>query len=159
MAKRIAIALIVVFAAGVLFLAYRWFDRLPWLETAVRLHSERGSTNCGLLSDSSAGPHADPEVVLTCALSAHQQRRPFFVMFSVHGVDAQVSTAIVGDSKGEAIELWYPTGMFERANTLLRHRCDRPTQLIVEQPTVYGMPRLHCLPWPPPALQRDHILW
>src|SRR5690242_4631622 len=103
-------------AVGVVLLAYRWYDRFPWLETAVHLHSERGSTNCGVLSDSNDGPRADPDAVIGCALSAYQQRRPFFVTFSVHGIDEQVSSAIVGHSNGTTIELFYLTGMIERRN-------------------------------------------
>ena len=105
MGKRIA--LLGIFAAMILFLAYRWYDRLPWLEASVRVHSERGSTNCGNLTNSGYEAHPDSTVVIRCVESAHQQHRPFFVTLSIHGVDDYYSSAIVGDSNGEAIEIFY----------------------------------------------------
>lgn len=159
MAKRLAIALLVIFAAMALFLAYRWYDRFPWLEASVRVHSDKGSTNCGHLTNSGYEAHPDANVVINCVISAHQQRLPFFVTLSFHGVDEQFNSAIVGDSKGRAIEIFYGVGMVERPNTLLRRRCEMSDQFIVERETPSGIPELHCQPWPPPALEADHILW
>lgn len=159
MAKRLAIALLLIFAALTLFLAYRWYDRFPWLEASVRVHSERGSTNCGHLTNSDYEAHPDANAVINCVISAHQQRRPFFVTLSFHGVDEQFNSAIVGDSKGQAIELFYGVGMVERPNTLLRRHCDMSDQFILQRETPSGIPELHCQPWPPHALQGDHILW
>jgi hypothetical protein len=158
MAKRIAIGLVVICAAVVLFLACRGYGRFPWLEVSVRAHSERGSTNCGHLTNSGyANP--DPDTVIHCVASAHQQRRPFFVILSFRGVDEQFNSAIVGDSKGQAIEIFYGVGMVERPNTLLRRHCDPLDQIIVQRETIYDIPQLHCRPWPPAALERDHIFW
>src|SRR5215472_13307855 len=150
MVKRIAIALVVIFVAMVVFLAYRWYDRFPWLEVSVRAHSERGSTDCGHLTNSSYEPHPDPDAVINCVVSAHQQRRPFFVTLSLHGVDEQFNSAIVGNSKGQAIEIFYGVGMVDRPNKLLRRRCS--DQFIIQRETVSDIPQLHCQPWPPPAL-------
>jgi hypothetical protein len=107
MAKRLAIALLVMFAVMTLFLAHRRYDRLPWLQVSVYVHSERGSTNCGHLTNSGYNTQPDSAAVIRCADSAHQQRHPFFVTISLHGVDDQWDSAIVGDSKGQAIELFY----------------------------------------------------
>ena len=159
MAKRIVISLVVMFAVMVLFLAYRWYDRFPWLETSVSAHSERGSTNCGHLTNSGYEAHPDANAVINCVVSAHQQRHPFFVTLHFNGVDEQLNSAIVGDSKGQAIELFYGLGMVERPNTLLRRRCGTLEQFIVQRETPSGIPELHCQPWPPLALERDHILW
>src|ERR1051326_1838399 len=158
MAKRPAVVLLLIFAAMTLFLAYRWYDRFPWLEAFVRVHAERGSRNCGHLTNSGYEPHPVANAVINCVISAHQQRRPFFVTLSFHGVDEQFNRAIVGDSKGQAIELFYGVGMVERPNTLLRRRCDRWDKLILQRETPSGIPELHCQPWPPPAVEGDHIL-
>jgi hypothetical protein len=158
MAKRVAIGLVAICAAVVLFLAFRWYDRLPWLEASVRAHSERNSTNCGHLTNTGyANP--DPDAVIHCIMSSHQQRRPFYVTFSFSGIDEQFNSGIVGDSKGQAIEIFYGVGMVERPNTLLRRRCDPFDKFIVQRESVYDIPQLHCRPWPPPALERDHIFW
>jgi hypothetical protein len=110
MVKRVGLVVLLITAGAAAFVLYRWYDRLPWLEAAVRLRAEMGSINCGHLSDSSDDPHTlNPDAVIRCALSAHQQHHPFIVIFSVSGVDEQLSTAIVGDSKGNAVELVYGT--------------------------------------------------
>lgn len=120
MAKRLSIAVAAIFIAFALFLAHRWYDRFPWLEASVRAHAEGGSTNCGHLTNSGYEPHPNPEAVIQCVVSAHQQRRPFFVTVSISGVDEQFNSAIIGDSKGQAIEVFYALGMVESPNTLLR---------------------------------------
>ena len=159
MAKRLAIALLLMFAALTLLLAYRWYDRFPWLEASIRVHSERGSTNCGHLTNSGYEAHPDANAVINCVLSAHQRRRSFVVTLSFDGVDEQFNSAIVGDSKGQAIELFYGVGMVERPNTLLRRHCDMSDQFILQRETPSGIPELHCQPWPPHALEGDHIFW
>lgn len=154
MSKYVAVVVaIVLVAAGVL--AY-W--RLPWLALAARAHAQRGSLNCGQLADFRSNTIA-PEAAIRCALNAQQHHRPFTITFHVHGIDEQVSNAIIGDSAGNAIELFYGTGTVERRDTLLKHRCVQPTQLQIDPPTIYGIPRLHCTPWPPSALERDYIFW
>jgi hypothetical protein len=157
--KRAAIALALLFAAVLGLLVYRWYDRFPWLEASVRAHSEKGSTNCGHLSNESDELHLDPDAVIACVVSAHQQHRPFFVTFRFQGTDEQFNDAFVGDSKGDVIEIFYAIGTVERANTLLRRRCDSSRQFIVQRQNAYDIPQLHCEPWPPPPLERDHILW
>jgi hypothetical protein len=62
--------------------------------------------------------------VIRCIESAHQRRHPFFVTLSIHGFDDYYSSAIVGDSKGQAIEIFYWSAIVIRANELLRRRCD-----------------------------------
>ena len=159
MAKRILIALAAIFAAFAFFLAYRWYDRLPWLEASVRAHAGRNSTNCGHLTNSGYEPHPNPEAVIHCVVSAHKQRHPFFVTLSFSGVDEQFNSAIIGDSKGQAIEVFYAVGMVERPNTLLRRRCDVSRELLVQSESAHDIPQPHCRPWPPPAVERDHLLW
>jgi hypothetical protein len=144
--KRGVILLLVLFTGIVLFLAYRWYDRFPWLKAAVRMHSERGSADCGQLTNASDGPHLDPDVVLDCVRVARQQHRPFVVMFTVHGIDETFSNAIVGDSKGRAVEILYGMGMADNPNKLFRHACDSSRPFLLEQSSI---PRLHCQPWPP----------
>jgi hypothetical protein len=157
MVKRLAIALLVVLAAMTLFLAYRWYDRLPWLEASMRVHSEKGSTNCGHLTNSMVEEIPDSTAVFNCVESAHQEHRPFFVTLSVYGIDDYYSSAIVGDSKGEAIEIFYWSGVVVRANKLFRRRCNVSGQFLVLTGETGGI--FHCYPWPPVALERDHIFW
>ncbi len=146
-------AAVVLVAAGVLA-----YNHLPWLALDVRIQAEPGSMDCGQLTNSRSNAVA-PEVAIKCALDSLHHQRPFTIAFHVHGVDEQVSNAIVADSSGSAIELFYATGMVMRPNTLLRHRCSQPTQLQIEPPTIYGIPRLHCAPWPASALERDYVFW
>jgi len=159
MAKCLAIALLVVLAAMTLFLAYRWYDRLPWLEASIRVHSERGSTNCGYLTNSGYEAHPVSAAVIHCVESAHQQHRPFFMTLNIYGIDAYYASAIVGDSKGGAIEIFYWSGMVVRANRLFRRRCDVSGQFLVLSGARGDVPQPHCYPWPPSALERDHIFW
>ena len=159
MVKRLSIAMAAIVIAFAFFLAYRWYDRFPWLEASVRAHAKRGSTNCGHLTNSGYQPHPNPEAVIQCVVSAHQQRRPFFVTVSVSGVDEQFNSAIIGDSKGQAIEIFYALGMVERPNTLLRRRCDVSGEFLVQNESTHEIPQPHCRPWPPTAFERDHIFW
>jgi hypothetical protein len=159
MTKLLAIALLVIFAAMTLFLTYRWYNRFPWLEASVRVHAERGSTNCGHVTNSGYEAHPDSTAVIHCVEAAHQQNRPFFVTFSFHGVDDFYSNAIVGDSKGQAIEIFYSGGMVIQANELLRRRCEVSKQFLVVGADRGDIPQPHCFPWPPNTLERDHIFW
>ena len=159
MAKRLVIGLLVIFTATTLFLFYRWYDRLPWLDASVRVHSERGSTNCGHLTNSGYEAHPDSAGVIRCVESAHQQHHPFFVTLSIHGVDDFHSSAIVGDSKGQAIEIFYSSGMVIRANELLKRRCDVSGPFLVVSGDKGDIPQPHCNPWPPSTFEHDHIFW
>lgn len=154
--KHLSIALSVIFGATGMFLAYHWYNRLPWLEASVRVHSERGSTNCGQLTNSGAIP--DFTAVIQCVEAAHQQHRPFFMTVTEYGTDETYSSAIVGDSKGDAIELFYLQGMVTLANELLKRPCHESGQFLVVS-NRGDMPQPHCYPWPPPVLRRDHIFW
>jgi len=138
------------------FVAYRCYQHVPWIDVAAYVHSQRGSIDCGHISE----PHInDAEAAIHCAISARQNGRPVAVIFSVYGTDERVSNAIVGDAKGNGLELFYGTGMLENANKLLKHSCAAPIQLQVDTSTSYHIPRLHCAPWPSRQLQRDHLLW
>lgn len=119
--KRLCIALLVTFGVAIIFLAHHWYNRPPWLEASVRAHSERGSTNCGQLTNSGANPGFT--TVIQCVEAAHRRHRPFFVTVVVDGIDESYSSAIVGDSKGQAIEIFYLSGMVTQANELLKRRC------------------------------------
>jgi hypothetical protein len=159
MAKRLIIGLLVICAGTTLFLLYRWYNQLPWLDASVRVHSERGSTNCGHLTNSGYEAHPDSAAVIRCVESAHQQHRPFFVTLSFHGIDDYYSSAIVGDSKGQAIEIFYWSGMVIRTNELLRRRCDVSGRFLVLSGDKRDIPQPHCSPWPPSTVERDHIFW
>lgn len=159
MAKRLVMTTLVAFAAVTLFLAYRWYDRFPWLDASVRVHSEMGSMNCGHLTNSGYEAHPDSAAVIHCVEVAHQQHHPFFVTLSFHGYDDFYSSAIVGDSKGQAIEIFYSSGMVVRANALQRRRCDVSSEFLVVIGDRGDIPQPHCYPWPPTALERDHIFW
>lgn len=160
MAKRLSVTPAAIVIAVAFCLSYRWYDRFPWLEASVcAAHRERGSTNCGHLTNSGYEPHPNPEVVIRCIVSAQQQRRPFFVTVSISGNDEQFNSAIIGDSKGQAIEIFYARGMVERPNTLLKRRCDVSGEFLVESENVNDISQPHCRPWPPISFKRDHILW
>jgi len=101
----------------------------------------------------------DPNAAIQCALGAHVRRQPFYITFDVYGIDEQISNGIVGDSQGNAIEIFYASGMVTSpANTLLRYRCPTPTRLQLASPVI-SIPRLHCEPLPPATLEKDHIFW
>src|SRR2546421_7973392 len=155
MTKRRGLVLVVVFVV-LAFVGYARYERFPWIDAAAYAHSERGSANCGHIVEPD---YQAAQAAINCATSAHQQRRPFVVIFSVHGIDEQISNAIVGDSKANALEIMYATGMVTNANMLLRHRCNVPVQLQIQEATAYRIPRLHCAPWPPAEFEKDHLLW
>jgi len=163
MTKRragVLISLMLVFILGGLA-AIRSRDRLPVIEWAARFHSERGSIECGHVTNRQR--HAEPVISadagINCAIAAHENRRPFTLLFTGSGMDERVSTAIIGDSEGNVTELIYATGMVINNSTLLKHSCSRPVQLLVERRSPYGFPRLHCAPWPPERMERDYLLW
>src|SRR5215469_9430530 len=145
MVRRLISGLLMIFAATTMFLLYRWYDRLPWLEASVRVHSERGSTNCGHLTNSGYEAHPDSAAVIRCVESAHQQHHPFFVTLSFHGIDDYYSSAIVGDSKGQAIEIFYWSGTVIRANEVLRRRYVSG-QFLVLSGNKREIPQPHCSP-------------
>src|ERR1051326_7232369 len=116
------------------------YNRLPWLELAAHLHAQRGSIDCGHIF--SRELHTDTGV--QCAQSTHKNRHPFVVIFTVNGVDSDFfSDALIEDSQGKAIEIFYATGMVRHPNTLLRHTCATPVQFQVESSDIS---LLHCLP-------------
>lgn len=82
------------------------------------------------------------------------------MIFTGHGSDERVSNALVADSDGRIIELFYATGMVTPRG-LLKRRCDPHIGLAVEDDSPYGFPRLHCAPWPPREVKisRDFLLW
>jgi hypothetical protein len=158
--KRVALG-----AIAVLLLVAGW--RLMWrgnppvIEWATKFHATHGSTDCGIVTnfDGDNGVLKGRESV-KCALSAVEQGRPFFVIFSGHGVDERISHALVSDGRGSAIQLFYGTGMVDQHH-ISKNRCDVPLKLIVEEKSPYGFPRIHCSPWPPPQsrISADFLLW
>jgi hypothetical protein len=142
---------ILVLVGGVV--AYRLCDGWIVIEIAARLHSEWGSTSCGHVTNSFYhGERPSPDVAVTCAQNALEHHHAFSVIFTGYGIDEEVSNALVANSKGKAVEVFYATGMVTNRNKLLRHRCDFPTRLVVEKNSPYGFPRLHCAEWPPKDL-------
>ena len=152
--QRAGLLIILLVIFGVV--AYRCYQRVPWIDVAASIHSQRGSVNCGHVFEPDAKA---AQAAIDCVTSAYGSGRPFVVVFSVHGIDQNVSNAVVGDSKGSGIELFYATGMVHDANTLLKRRCGAPFQLQVDRPTTYQIPRLHCVPWPPTEVAKDRLLW
>jgi hypothetical protein len=75
----------------------------------------------------------------------------------IHGVGDYYSNAIVGDSKGEAIEIFYCSCMVIRANQLLRRRCEVSGQFLVLSGDKADIPQPHCDPWSPATREQDHI--
>ncbi len=137
-------------------LAYRWYKRLPWIDLAARLHSERGAINCGHVF---TPDYAAARSAVACAQSAHSQRRAFRVIFTVTGVDERVSNAVIGDSDGNATEILYATGTVVDADRLMRHACSSPAQLLVESGGAYPIARIHCAPWPTATPETNFLLW
>jgi hypothetical protein len=152
MNKSVGIAMaILVLLAGVV--AYRLLDGWNVIEIAARLDSEWGSTSCGHVTNSYYhGERPSPDAAITCAQNALEHHQAFSMIFTGYGIDEDVSNALMANSKGEAVELFYATGMVTKRNKLLRHRCDFPTRLVVENDSPYGFPRLHCAEWPPKDL-------
>lgn len=155
--RKLALTVVVLVLLGVGFILLR-DDPLPIAQCAVRLHAERGSVDCGDIQ-SREGATAGDEAV-RCVQSAIQQRRPFHVVLTNHGVDTTIVDALVGKSDGRAIELFYGTGMVTQAHELFKNVCDVPLKLLVKsQESFSGFPSLHCAPWPPPRLRHDFLLW
>ena len=140
----------------ILYVGWRVYTRLPWIRIAARVHAEHGALNCGDVKYSEGRKAAT--AAINCAMAAQAERRPFRVTFSVPGTDEAVYHALVGDSQGGAVELMYAIGMVETHDTLLQHRCSSPVQLQIED-NPYGIPLLHCAPWPPNRFERDWLLW
>jgi hypothetical protein len=156
-AVPIALALIVIFVALSGFILFRWWNRLPWLEMAARLESERGSTNCGNLVFGRSHA-ADINAAVQCAASANASGRPFRIIFVASGIDSSHSSAIVGDSQGNAVEILFSTGMVDTANRLLRHSCGRPMQLKLGLGEDHTIPILNCEPWLPTRPEIEQML-
>ena len=146
----IVTAILVAVAAIV---SYRFCDGWTVIEIAAKLHSEWGSTSCGHVTNSFYhGERLSPDVAITCAQNALEHHHAFSVIFTGYGIDDDVSNALVANSKGRAVEVFYATGMVVHRNRLLRHRCDFPTRLVVERDSPTAFPRLHCAEWPPKDL-------
>jgi len=122
--QRAALLIILLIVFGVL--GYWCYQQVPWIDVAASIHSQRGSVDCGHVSEPDAKA---AQAAIDCAMSAHESGRSFAVVFSVHGIDERVSNAVVGDSKGNGTELFYVTGMVNDANTLLKHRSAMPPVL------------------------------
>ena len=151
MKKHIGIAVIIVLLAAV-GIAYRLLDGWRVIEIAARLHSW-GSTNCGHVTNSFYhGESTAADIAITCAQQSLERHRAFRVMFTGYGTDEEVSNALIVNSKGTAVEMFYASGMVNNRNKLLRHHCDVPTRFILEKDSPYGFPRLHCAEWPPKDL-------
>jgi hypothetical protein len=158
MKKRVAFVLAVtLLSAGVVL--HRLCDGWIIIETAAKLHSKWESTNCGHVTNSSYhGERIRVETAIACVQNSLERRYPFRVTFTGYGIDDELSTALVADSKGNAIEVIYETGMGRlMPNKLLRHHFDSPTRLFTEE--AFGFLQLHCAGWPPATLETDYVLW
>ncbi|HYG99512.1 MAG TPA: hypothetical protein VD837_10310 [Terriglobales bacterium] len=153
MKKRLVILLLTLFVIAVIL--FRFYDRLPVIECATRFHSAWGSVDCGHVT-TRVGKGAD--AAISCAQFAFRSGRPFTVIFTGSGIDARISNALVVDSKGNGIELFYGTGLVSPGG-LVKHRCGTPMRLELEEDSPYGFPRLHCAPSPPRKINRDFLLW
>jgi len=141
----------------VVYLGWRVYTGLPWIRIAASIHAQRGALNCGDV-EYAEGQNA-ATAAINCAIAAHAEKRPFRITFSIPGTDEHAWFALIGDSKGNAIETTYATGTVEPRNTLLQHRCSSPVQLQTTSDHPYGIPLLHCAPWPRPNLERDWLFW
>lgn len=139
------------------YVGWRVYTRVPWIRVAASVHAERGALNCGDVLQSQGEGIAAASI--NCAVAAQAERRPFRVTFRVAGTDEVMSYALIGDSQGNVVELMYATGVVANGNTLLRHRCGSPVELQITSAHPYGIPLLHCAPWPPPKVERDWLLW
>jgi hypothetical protein len=157
MRKPVALALIVIFVALSGLILFRWWNRLPWLEMTARLKAERGSINCGDLVFGRSRA-ADINAAVQCAASASASGRPFRIAFVASGIDSSHSSAIVGDSQGNAVEMLFSTGMVDTANRLLRHSCGTPMHLKLSLGEDGAIPSLNCEPWPPTPMEMEHML-
>ena len=84
----------VVFVAAFVLLGlvgYTWYKRFPWIDAAAYAHSQRGRIDCGHIVEPD---YQGAQAAINCAISAHEHRRPFVVIFSVHGIDEQISTRL-----------------------------------------------------------------
>ena len=152
--RRALVLLVVLVLLG--FVVYRSYILLPWIDVAAFVHSQRGSIDCGHVFEPSEG---NGQAFIDCAASAQQHHRPFIAIFTVGGGDDETSNAVVVDSKGNAVEIVYKTGYVTDPDVLLRHRCNAPVQLQIDDPATVLRPRIHCAPWPPTQFERDHLLW
>lgn len=152
MKKRLWImSAISVLAAGIV--AYRLCDGWTVIEIAARLQSDWRGISCGHVTNSLYhGERPSADAAITCAQNALEHHHAFAVIFTGYGIDEEFSNALVTNSKGRAVELFYATGMVTHRNKLLRHRCDFPTRLVVEKDSPYGFPQVHCAEWPPKDL-------
>jgi hypothetical protein len=139
------------------YACWRLYTRLPWIRIAAAVHAQRGAVNCGDVLQSQ-GPDVAASAI-HCAVTAHAEQRPFRVTFHVWGTDEAGWFALIGDSQGNAIETTYATGAVVDRNVLLRHRCGSPVTLKPTSAHPYGIPLLHCEPWPPQSVERDWLLW
>jgi hypothetical protein len=91
--------------------------------------------------------------------AAVEKGEPFFVVFNTWYVDAEIWQALVADGRGNAIQLYYGTGMVDLF-LIDKSKCDKPLTLVLEKGNEVGYPRLHCTPWPPPRdrVSKDFLL-
>jgi hypothetical protein len=151
--KKLRTAVLIVILSLLGLIGYRRYDRLPWIDIAAFVHSHRGSVDCGHVVEPD---YWGAQTAVACALSAHENRHPFSVIFSVHDIEGTVDNAIIGNSRSDFVEDMYATGMFGR---IMKHNCKIPGQLQLEPASIYHIPRLHCAAWPPTRVERDHLLW
>lgn len=153
---RVIVVALTFLVAG--YACWRLYSRVPWIRIAATTHAERGAVNCGDVLQSQ-GP-AVAASAINCAITAQAERRPFKVTFHVWGTDEAAWFGLTGDSRGNAIETLYSTGAVVDPNVLLRHRCAFPVKLQATSEHPYGIPLLHCAPWPPQTpFERDWLLW
>jgi len=149
---RAAVLIVILYLLALI--GYRRYDRLPWIDIAAFVHSHRGSVDCGHVVEPD---YWGAQTAIACALSAHESRRPFSIIFTVDNIEGPVDNAIIGNSRSDVIEVVYATGMF--ASRIMKNNCNVPGQLQLEPATIYHIPRLHCTPWPPTHIERDYLLW
>src|SRR5262249_2075128 len=144
MTRRRKTVLILSLVAGVALSTLIWF--VSDIQRATRFHAEAGSIDCGTVTNYSGNGITS----IQCAQSAREHGRPFLVVFTGHGIDEQISSALIVDAGGRGIELFHGSGMVNPPrNRVMKSDCYSPVQLVVESRSPYGFPRLHCAPWPP----------
>lgn len=108
-----------------------------WVELEDTLRGLAGSNaiDCG-----SVGIHENPTKASACALDAFRQRKPFYVVYRMQGIDSAVGRAVAGNAAGEVYVAefdsfgtnWHSTT--EETVTPNHHilygRCKAPVELI-----------------------------
>ena len=77
-------------------------EQYPLLLNRLKQLAGDGAINCGIV-----GIWDKPEATSNCALEARQDNKPFFVRYSVQGIDTEQVLGYAGDAAGNVSSVWY----------------------------------------------------